>query len=260
LRIDTPVLAALVAALAALVTSFLSLIAQRRTAAFQFELNTRRDDVQRAAELQRVMTQYRHPLLQAATDLQSRLYNIVRGRLLEVYGRGTEDERRYVIDNSSFVFAEYFGWVEALRREVQFLDFGADAHNRKVQSCLEAVASAFLRDDMEKEFRIFRGQQRAMGEVMLVPRNSGGLECIGMANFTKRLDDPEFSRWFHTLRRDLEELIEQPTLPLRRIERLQGTLVDLIDCLDPQAVRVPSRRRRLGEITETGTAQGVSAG
>ena len=104
---------------------------------------------------------------------------------LKCTGAGREDERRYTIENSLFVFAEYFGCVEALRREVQFLDFGVDEENRKTRACLEGIASAFLRDDVEREFRVFRGRQRAIGEVMLMPRGSGGgSECIGMATFT----------------------------------------------------------------------------
>ena len=162
-----------------------------------------------------------------------------------MYGRGTEDERQYTFENSLFVFGEYFGWVEALRREVQFLDMGGDEQNRRIQACIERVTSKFLRDDLEKEFRLFRGQQRAIGEVMLVPRsNEGSVECVGMATFTKRLADSEFSRWFGRLQSDLEQLTQQPKVSSRRIEHIQGALIDLMDCLDPEGVRIPSGRRQ----------------
>src|SRR4030095_15424503 len=112
---------------------------------------------------------------------------MVRGRRLQIYGRVEPDEQQYTVENTLFVFAEYFGWVEALRRDVQYLDLGADAANRSVQECLERITGELLRDDLEPELRLFRGQQRAVGEIMLVPRSSGGgLERIGFATFSQR--------------------------------------------------------------------------
>lgn len=61
---------------------------------------------------------------------------------------------------------------------------------------------------------------------------------------TKRLADPEFSRWLQPLLDDLEQLVQHPALPLERIEYVQGALVDLMDYLDPKAVRVPMNRRQ----------------
>lgn len=240
-----PVLAALIAAITALFTSIASLVAQWRTATLQNELTVRRDEVQRVVELQRIMSRYRQPLLQAATDLQSRLYNVVRGRFLQIYGRGSGEEQQYTVENSLFVFGEYFGWVEALRRDIQFLDVGEEEGNRKLQACIERVASEFLRDDLESEFRLFRGQQRAIGEVMLTSRSGGdGLECIGMATFAKKMVDPEFGRWFGKLQSDLQKLTERPEVLSRRTEHIQGTLIDLMDCLDPKGVRIPASRRQ----------------
>jgi hypothetical protein len=142
------------------------------------------------------------------------------------------------------VFGEYFGWVEALRREVQFLDVGADEPNRQVQNCIERITSEFLRDDLEDEFRLFRGQQRAIGEVMLASRHGGGgLECIGVATFVGRLRDADFAPWFNKPRQDLERLTQRPTVSSRRIERVQRALIDLMDCLDPHGVRIPRNRR-----------------
>ena len=242
--VNAAIIAALIAATAALITSIVSLIGQRRTAALQHELAMRREADNRAALLQQVMARYRQPLLQAATDLQSRLYNIVRGRFLQIYGGGSAEDRSYTIDSTLFVVGEYFGWVEALRRDVQFLDVGDDQHNRRVQECIERIASEFLRDDLEPELRLFRGQQRAIGEVMLAPRSgSGGLECLGIATFVRRVHDAELAPWFSRLRQDLAILTREPVVSSRRIEHIQGALVDLMDCLDPQGVRIPARRR-----------------
>lgn len=238
------IIASLIAATAALITSIVSLIGQRRTTALQHKLEMQRDADNRAAQIQQIMTKYRQPLLQAATDLQSRLYNIVRGHLLQVYGRGSADEKAYTIESTLFVFGQYFGWVEALRREVQFLDMGGDEQNRQVQDCIERITSEFLRDDLEPEFRLFRGQQRAMGEVMLAPRvDSGGVECVGVATFVRRVNEPDVDAWFKKLRQDLDRLSQQSAVSSRRVEKIQGALIDLMDWLDPQGVRIPRNRR-----------------
>ena len=101
-NLNAAIIAALIAATAALITSIVSLIGQRRTTALQHKLEMQRDADNRAAQIQQIMTKYRQPLLQAATDLQSRLYNIVRGHLLQVYGRGSADERAYTIESTLF--------------------------------------------------------------------------------------------------------------------------------------------------------------
>jgi hypothetical protein len=251
MNMSVSVIVALIAAGAALLTSIVSLVSQRRVTTLQNELTLYRDRENRAIELDQVMARYRQPLLQSATDLQSRLYNIVRGNLLQIYGRGTTTEQTYTVENTLFVFGEYFGWVEALRREVQFLDSGNEERNRQVQSCLESIASAFLRDDLENEFRLFRGEQRAIGEVMLVARNGNEkLECVGFAAFTKRLAEPDVARWFAKLREDLNRLCERSTVSSNRIALIQGSLIDLLDCLDPNSIRVPNRRKRLSTTLE----------
>jgi hypothetical protein len=242
--VNAAIIAALIAATAALITSIVSLISQRRTTALQHKLEMQREAGNRAAQIQQIMTKYRQPLLQAATDLQSRLYSIVRGHLLQVYGRGSADERAYTMESTLFVFGQYFAWVEALRREVQFLDMGVDEQNRQVQDCIERITSEFLRDDLEPEFRLFRGEQRAMGEVMLAPRVEGsGLECIGVASFRRRVNELDVDAWFKKLRQDLDRLTQRSAVSSRRVERIQGALIDLMDCLDPQGVRIPRNRR-----------------
>ena len=252
-QVTPPVIAALVAAIAALATSIVSLVAGRNRALLEHRLASQRDQATRSADLERIMLRFRHPLLHAATDLQGRLWNIVRGRLLQVYGRGSDEQRRYTIESTLFVFAEYLGWVEALRREVQFLDIGGDASNRQLQDLLESISSALSTDGFEPEFMIFRTHQRAIGEVMLVPRAGGGLECIGFATFSDQLADPIFARWFTKLREDIATLTARPQVDSSRIERVQSALVDLMDTLDPSSLRVPATRR--GKLT-TQTPQG----
>ena len=72
------------------------------------------------------MSRYREPLLRAASDLQSRIYDIVGQKFLACHlQQGGPADQEYACRNTMFVFAEYLGWVEILRRGVQFLDLDA---------------------------------------------------------------------------------------------------------------------------------------
>jgi hypothetical protein len=94
-----------------------------------------------------------------------------------------------------------------------------------------------------------------MGEVMLAAGLDGnGLECVGVATFLRRVNEPDVDAWFKMLRQDIDRLTERPAVSSRRVERIQGALIDLMDCLDPQGVRIPKARRERLAPVEPGTA------
>src|SRR5262245_49072609 len=80
--------------------------------------------LERAAKAEEVLKRYREPLAAAAFDLQSRLYNILTMDFFETFGgkeRGDE-----ALTTTLFRLAQYFGWSEILRRDIQFLSFPED--------------------------------------------------------------------------------------------------------------------------------------
>jgi hypothetical protein len=196
----------------------------------------------KAERLEELMSRYRDPLLHSAFDLQSRIWNIVEKGFLEIYYNGDqEDARTYARDNTLYVFAEYLGWVELLRREVRFLDLGDEARNVAWTSRLDSVRRSLLTEAHAPPFRLFRGQQRAIGELMISgsPRD-GGAECLGFATFTRSLRDPEFASWFAGLREDIDLIARERGRHEDRLRALQGALVDLIEFLDPTHARLPA--------------------
>jgi hypothetical protein len=202
----------------------------------------------KAEKVEEVMSKYRDPLLRAAYDLQSRLWNIVaKDFLTKYFVNGTATEREYSVDSTLHVVGEYLGWVEILRREVQFLDLRDVERDRQLTERLEGISSAFFDDAMDPVFRVFRGEQRAIGEVMMTPAAHGGhegsRECLGYASFVLRGTDPDFSRWFSKLRHDIDLMAREPGRHLERLVRLQNALIDLIDFLDPDSMRFPAGRR-----------------
>jgi hypothetical protein len=207
------------------------------------EATRRRED--KAEALERVLSLYRDPLLRAALDLQSRIYNIVARDFFAFQRDGTGSEKEYAVNHTLYVFAEYFGWAEILRRETQFLNLGDVERTRQVRKALDAVSEAMLSNKIEgSTFRVFRGQQRAIGEIMMTPPQQPGdqsrrrSETIGYATFVKQLADPSFEQWFTDLKTAILELASSPTVEVRRLHITQHALVDLFATLDPDHVRV----------------------
>jgi hypothetical protein len=214
-------------------------------------LASRLEEEQRAktkAELlSELMARYRDPLLQAAFDLQSRIYNIVeQGFLRTHYRNGTESTKQYARENTLYVLADFLGWVEILRREVRFLELGDEVANRAWTERLVAVRLTLLSDRYSPRFRLFNGQQRAIGEIMIKDdADDARLETVGYAGFIACQQKPEFDRWFVDLRADIDALANEPDAGHEeRLVALQGALVELIDLLDPNQVRFQSSDRR----------------
>jgi hypothetical protein len=236
----------------ALLAGALSLFNSVYTTRLASRLEEERRAKTKAELVAELMARYRDPLMQAAFDLQSRIYNIVEQGFLQThYCNGTDSTKEYARENTLYVLADYLGWVEILRREVRFLDLGDEVANRAWTARLVAVRTTLLSDRYSPRFRVFNGQQRAIGEIMIVAGGdrAGRPETLGYAGFLARQRDPEFDRWFVDLRADLDTLANEPDLGHEeRLVALQHALVELIDLLDPKHVRIQSsERHRLTE-------------
>jgi hypothetical protein len=235
---DTSIVVALIAA----VVSLGSAVYTNRV---KMRLDAQERERTRAQETQALLALYRDPLLRASFDLQSRLFNIVAKDFLgKYYARAGRD---YAALNTAYVVAEYLGWLEILRREVQFLDFGDEDRNTLLTDRLDKVRVVFRDDALDPVFRVFNGEQRAIGEVMSCPLEGTSRQtCIGYARFIERQAEPEFARWFSKLQEDVEVLASEPGQHTERLRALQRALVDLIDCLQKdRAGRLP-----IGELTK----------
>jgi hypothetical protein len=205
------------------------------------------------------MGRYRDALLWAAFDLQSRIYNILsgfevsrrpgyhRGVLEAFLVEGTDRQANYFKKSTAFVFAEYLGWVEIFRTDLQFLDLGDSKTNRHTMLLLAKVSGtlgAASTSDTEC-FRIFRTDQRAIGELMIEPDSKPGeRRCIGYAAFCSTLAaDGEPAEWIQELIDHVEVAAHEPDMAQGRLTLLQNQLIDLVNLLDPEAQRFPSEQR-----------------
>jgi hypothetical protein len=241
------VITAILAAVVAIMSATVSIYGQTRIAQLTDQLAKRREIESREAQTAALMSKYRDPLLRSAIDLQSRLYNIHQQFFLGYFYNQSHSAKEYAITNTLYVIAEYLGWVEILRREIQFLDLGDSTLNRRLSVLLVNINQAFSRGKFGGIFQLFNGEQRAIGEVMTVTRSIEGVsryDCMGYATFVKNMrDTPEFSDWFLKLREDINTIATTHEAKTDRIALIQSNLIDLIDFLDPERVVVPPKYR-----------------
>ena len=219
------------AVVAAIIGLFSGLLGASIALFGQFRLSS----LQVRREAEAVLAKYREPLLGAAYELQGRLWNILALDFLGKYYReGGKAQKTYAVENTLYVIAQYFGWSEILRREIQFLSFSDSAQTRAVNACQRRIVQLFQSDDeaLGLPFLVWRGEQRAIGELMIETAD-GQASCMGYASFMGRRE-PGFRSWFGRLESDIDEL-SRGTNP--RLLELQHALVDLIRELDPQSLR-----------------------
>ncbi|MEU8454455.1 hypothetical protein [Streptomyces griseoaurantiacus] len=211
----------------------------------------------RLMDQRNLMETYGASLAWAAYDLQSRLYNIVhghevdrspgpsRGLMTAFHLHGTPEERDYVRRSTAFVIGEYLGWVEILRRDVQFLDLGRSRANQRVMEEISSIGTALNRTSADSNvLRLWRVEQRAIGELMVhADGEPGRRRCLGYAEFCEKLEGDEVvGRWFAPLIADVDRLAEDTGPAVPRLVELQQRLLALIEVLDPKAERFPHFR------------------
>jgi hypothetical protein len=245
------VTAAVVAAGAAITSAVIGARTQQRLKTLEAEMAHDTRDEARRYEVERVMTRYRQPLMRAAYDLQSRLFNIAELGFLDHYlVEGTPDEQGYALDNTCFVVAQLFGWNEIIRREVQFLDTSETNATRKLSAVLDSLTALWGTDraPFGRTLRVFAGHQRAIGECM-IRVGSAPLECIGYGEFCARLGAVPPIPQLATLRDDLLVMARSGDTRPARLVTLQHTLVELLELLDPEFQRWPAKHRtRIGGV------------
>jgi hypothetical protein len=250
--VSTEVLIGLVSAtvsvLGAVAAGLMTTWSAQRTRRFEHMLVAQQREQDKAEQAEAVLSRYREPLLLAAQNLHSRIYMIVKNKILADYLHcGDPELERYGRDYTVYVFAEYLCWIEIIRRDLRFLDLGTEARNRELVRKVENVQIAMSDVTLPRALRMFRGEQRAIGEVMMTPAagvQSTANESLGYAQFCTRLDeDPSFTQWFKRLRDGMDQVASANETEQAQMVQVQHSLVDLIEFLDPQRLRLPARLR-----------------
>jgi hypothetical protein len=189
-------------------------------------------------EAQSSLQLYREPLISAAYDLQSRIYNILRRDFLVYVAEDRWDRRKLALDTTIFAFAQYFGWREILRREIRLLEFETQAVSR----LLNDITGTFGSDEFGRAFLMWTPEQRGIGEAMIGTWREAP-SCVGYLEFSERRPK-ELAVWVESLERDLVEFAEGNGNE-DRLLKVQHLLVSLIELLDPKRIRSnPDRLER----------------
>lgn len=214
----------------------------QKLARLNAELQAERDDRLAHRESEKIVSRFRDPLLHAAYDLQSRIFNILKRKFLQVYyTSGAPREREYAVENTVFLLAQFLGWTELIRQEIQFLDLGIDKETRELRRLQDGLYTQLQTDKFGSGFRLFAGEQRAVGELM-IERTTDASRCIGFASFlTGR--DPAVDRWLDPLRDDVKQMAVDLSPFRDRLMTIQHALIDLLKFLDPGDVYFPKDKR-----------------
>jgi hypothetical protein len=185
-------------------------------------------------DARKALDSYREPLLAAAYELQARLYNILQLRFVEKFiNDDAAGKRSSAINSTLYVFAQFFGWREIIRREVQYLRFSRDEQTRQIGRLLRSIGETFLSDKYGPQFMIWRVEQRGLGERMIVATDSR-LTCLGYASFIDQR--AAMTEWLQPIKNDFEHLQDGGR---ERLAELQHLLLDLVKQLDDRQKRYP---------------------
>ena len=222
------VIAALVSAFVALRQARVDERLARLKSELDAEVHARSVLLDRDIRAEETLSRYREPLAAAAFDLQSRLYNILRLGFFARWGDG--DRAQDAVVTTLFRIAQYFGWSEILRRDIQFLAFPEDEETRRVTELQSQITACFLTHSYGTAMMIWSDEQRAIGERMIVEEHDKVL-CMGYAAFRERCDEV-FGAWGGRVRAELTD--ERGHMRLRDV---QHRLCELVETLDRRRVR-----------------------
>lgn len=197
----------------------------------------------RRRQVEELEARYSDSLRRAADDLQSRLFNIVEQGFLYYLQGGTDKDQFHAEVSTIWLVGQYFGWVHLLRRDAHSLALGGVTRGRQLLHLLDRIDALFASDRFGLPFRLWRAQQSALGELMIVERKTDDVsrfDCLGYASFVDNLDDDRFRRWFEPLRMDLAEL-QSGGSTFERLAHLQNALLDLTEFL--YGAQIPGRKR-----------------
>lgn len=240
---ETAVWVALISATVALFSAAFTFWSQFKLKRMSVEIDGLQERERERRDAARLARRYHEPLARSAYDLQSRLYNMLSKDFVGRYLlEGNHRERQYAIYNTVFLIAQYFAWTEIIRIAILYVDLGNDAQTRQFARLQDKIFSSFKTDRFAPPFRLFAGEQRALGERMIMHTESGP-ECIGYGTFLQRSSVEGGLGAIEThLVADVQDI---PGLGVARarLAEIQHALIDLLDFLDPAYVRFDKSSR-----------------
>ena len=222
-------------ALGAVISGFFALL----SAAFAYR--TRREEArreketreeERRSEAKKVLDKYRGPLLDAAWQLGNRIDNIRHRGFLDYLSTERAHDARLT---TLFRFAQYFGWRDVVRGEVQLLRFENEDDTRLVAGFLNDAGAVFSSYSLGGAI-LWDDEQRGIGELMTVQRPGASSTVRGHAAFCQQYDRV-FAPWMERL---AQHALSSDAPESYRLRLLQWALFGLARRLDEERAFGPS--------------------
>jgi len=225
-------------AIAAMMLSVVSVVVSgwfsARTVRLSHELDAERERRHEQKSALEAASRVYEPLAQAAAELQSRIYSIVKTGWVGLVER-YQSHGDYAETSTAFLFAHYFGWIEA-RRQAVLTSSGEGGRDAAVSAAIDSVRQILRQTDREEGFLFYQVEQRGIGELMFswdtIDETGVRLPRVdGYAAFATRYrEDADFRRWFQPVDAGMDLVAAGQHDRLIEIHR---ALLDLIKLLDP---------------------------
>lgn len=181
-----------------------------------------------------MLDRYRGPLLSAASELADRIDN-VRTRDFARVARAGSGQDDWAKLSTLFRVAQYLGWREVLRTEVQLLRFENESDTRLTATLLGDIVWAFASQSVDGgRGAIWAEEQRGIGELMTLRRDDGLSVCKGYASFTLMYED-QLGRWMDRL---ATEWLSEDAIKSDRLRLIQLGLFGLVLQLDEEGAHL----------------------
>ncbi|MCP1272506.1 hypothetical protein NKW43_02280 [Gluconobacter albidus] len=188
---------------------------------------------------------YSEPLVHAAFDLQSRIFNIFeQGFTKKYYLNGDDRSKEYYVENTSFLVAQLLCWFEITRQELFFIELNKKQHTQKLIHLQDKIHTTWGTDKAEycDTLRIFAGEQRAIGENLVFQKKERSM-CMGYAQFMESFPQGK-NEQIDILRSEVVSLAYNIETARKRMINIQNYLIDILDLLDPECIRFPADSRK----------------
>ncbi len=182
-----------------------------------------------------------NPIFGAVRDLEKRLKNILHdGGYLALSEKYQEKVNikwsityEYFMNSTLYLFSQYFSWVRMLQEDMSFELFQSHVEKDRFFEAIEKVAASLGNFPPTfkcsgKDKQVFRLQQRAIGELMIV-RDVQHKRCLSYPEFIEKLNTADFKFHLQSLQSLLQDLDRKFDCKWKRINATHKALGKLRD-------------------------------
>jgi len=190
----------------------------------------------RVERVRQEVIRWANPILGAVGELIGRLGNILEHQGYLALSKDGQKRLNpdwsmsydYFMSSTLYLFGQYFAWVQMLQEKLNFELFQSQKEKDKFFEAIKEVGSSLSGFPPKyqcsgKDTQVFRLQQRAIGELLIIHENDR-IGCLSYPNFLQKMNDPAFSSHLKPLRLLLEDLNQKDDCRWKRLEATQQAL------------------------------------